>query len=155
MAQTRKGWAINHFPAFFVSRTVTCMQPDDVNDRIEETVERKLGEQFPKKRGLLWLVQLIEYSIGFAIAWAASRMNTPLVPAVVAAAVIANAATMKAPLAAFRISSPQVHRLLGVLLAVATLACAVFVDVDATTKVLLVAGALAEGVVSVRFGHGI
>lgn len=131
------------------------MESDDINDRVEETIERKFDEQFPKKRRLLWLVQLVEYGIGFAIAWAASRVDEPLVPAVVAAAVVANAATMKAPLAAFRVSGPQVHRAIGILLAVATLSCAVFIDIDATTKALLIIGALVEGVVSVRFGHGI
>ena len=131
------------------------MESDDVNDRVEETIERKFGEQFPRKRRMLWLVQLTEYGIGFAIAWAASRVDDPLVPAVVAAAVVGNAATMKAPLAAFRVSGPRVHRAIGILLAVSTLACAVFLDIDATTKALMIAGALVEGVVSVRFGHGI
>lgn len=134
---------------------MTTVDPDDINDRVEETITRKFDEQFPRTRRLLWLAQLIEYAIGFSIAWAASRMDDPLVPAVVAAAVIANAATMKAPLAAFRVSGPQVHRAIGVLLGVAALACAVFIDVDATTKALLITGALVEGVVSVRFGHGI
>ncbi len=155
MAQTRKGWAINYFPGRSVSHTVMCMDADDINERVEDTIQREFDEQFPRKRGLLWLVQLIEYGIGFAIAWAAARMDDPLVPAIVSAAVVANAATMKAPLAAFRVSSPRVHRAIGILLAVATLACAVFIDVDATTKALLIVGALVEGVVSVRFGHGI
>ena len=131
------------------------MDADDINDRVEETIEREFDQQFPRKRRLLWLVQLVEYGIGFAIAWAASRIDDPVVPVVVAVAVIANAATMKAPLAAFRVSSPNVHRFVGVVLAVAAFACAVFLDVDATTKALLIASAAVEGFVSVRFGHGI
>lgn len=131
------------------------MDSDEANDKVEESISREFDKRFPRQRGMLWLVQLIEYAIGFAIAWAASRMNDPVVPAVISAAIVANAATMKAPLAAFRVSGPQVHRAIGVLLAVAAFACAVFLDVDATTKVLLIVGALVEGVVSVRFGHGI
>ena len=131
------------------------MDADDINDRVEETIEREFDQQFPRKRRLLWLVQLVEYGIGFAIAWAASRIDDPVVPVVIAVAVIANAATMKAPLAAFRVSSPNVHRFVGVVLAVAAFAFAVFLDVDATTKALLIASAAVEGFVSVRFGHGI
>lgn len=131
------------------------MDRDDGKELDDEPSVRRNDTQRSRTRGLLWLVQLIEYAIGFSIAWAASRMNEPVVPAVVSAAVVANAATMKAPLAAFRVSSPQVHRALGILLAVAALACAVFLDVDATTKTLLIVSALVEGVVSVRFGHGI
>jgi hypothetical protein len=131
------------------------MDRNDVSTRDDESPDHRDDSQASRTRGLLWLVQLIEYAIGFSIAWAASRTDDPLVPALVSAAVVANAATMKAPLAAFRVSSPQVHRLLGVVLSVAALACAVFLDVDATTKALLIAGAFVEGVVSVRFGHGI
>ena len=131
------------------------MQDDGMEEEITEHVNDALDERMPLPRRHLWLVQLIEYAIGFAIAFSASRASEPLVPAIVAAAVIANAATVKAPLSAFRVSSPQVHRAIGIVLAAGTLASAIFLDVDAMTKALLVISAVAEGFVSVRFGHGI
>lgn len=129
------------------------MNDDEVHKAPEQNVHRE--EQLPTPRRHLWLVQLLEYCIGFAIAWGASRAQEPLVPALVAAAVIANAATLKAPLSAFRVNGPHVHRVIGVVLACGTVASAVFLDVDAATKSLLIASAVAEGFVSVRFGHGI
>jgi hypothetical protein len=131
------------------------MQDDGMEEEITEQVNDALDERMPRPRRHLWLVQLIEYAIGFAIAFSASRASEPLVPAIVAAAVIANAATVKAPLSAFRVSSPQVHRAIGIVLAAGTLTSAIFLDVDAMTKALLVISAVAEGFVSVRFGHGI
>ena len=135
------------------------MSDDEMRDIVEDVVDgaldEKLDPRFRRQRKHLWLVQLLEYAIGFAIAWAASRASAPLIPAIVAGAVICNAAIVKAPLSAFRVTGPQAHRFIGIVLAVAILAAAIFVDVDATTKALLVIGALAEGFVSVRFGHGI
>lgn len=131
------------------------MQDDGMEEKIKDHIDEAFDERMPRSRRHLWLVQLIEYAIGFAIAFSASRAGEPLVPAIVAAAVIANAATVKAPLSAFRVSSPQVHRAIGIVLAAGTLASAIFLDIDAMTKALLVISAVAEGFVSVRFGHGI
>lgn len=131
------------------------MQDEGMEEKIKDHIDEAFNERMPRPRRHLWLVQLIEYAIGFAIAFSASRAEEPLVPALVAAAVIANAATVKAPLSAFRVSSPQVHRFIGTVLAAGTLASAIFLDVDAMTKALLVISAVAEGFVSVRFGHGI
>lgn len=135
------------------------MNDDDIRDSMEDAagdaIEDKIDSRFRRQRKHLWVSQLLEYAIGFAIAWSASRASEPLVPAVVAALVITNAAIVKAPLSAFRVTGPQLHRAFGVALSLAILAAAIFVDVDAGTKALLVVGALAEGFVSVRFGHGI
>jgi hypothetical protein len=135
------------------------MSDDDMRDMIEDAVgdtfDKKVDRRFQRKRKHLWLVQLLEYAIGFALAWSASRANEPLIPAIVAGAVIANAAIVKAPLSAFRITGPQLHRVIGIVLSVAIFVAAIVVDVDAGTRAVLVVGALAEGFVSVRFGHGI
>lgn len=103
----------------------------------------------------LWLVQILEYAIGFALASVASRSDSPLIPAVLAVCVIANAATVQAPLSAFHITSAAVHKLLGLCIAVAALVAVVMADVDVSTRAVLLATAVAEGFVSVRFGHGI
>ncbi|MGA0118598.1 MAG: hypothetical protein ACO3JF_09440 [Ilumatobacteraceae bacterium] len=135
------------------------MNDDDIRDSMDDAagdaIEDKIDRRFRRQRKHLWVSQVLEYAIGFAIAWSASRASEPLVPAIVAALVITNAAIVRAPLSAFRVTGPQLHRAFGVALSLAILSAAIFVDVDAGTKALLVIGALAEGFVSVRFGHGI
>ncbi len=131
------------------------MNNDEMRDDMHDAIEEAVDEVLPRPRRHVWVVQLIEYTIGFAIAWTAARAQEPLIPALVAAAVIANAAIVKAPLSAFRVTSPRVHRALGIFLSVGALVLAIFLDVDAGTKALLVISAVAEGFVSVRFGHGI
>ena len=111
-------------------------------------------EKAPKARHL-WIGQTLEYIIGFVLASAAAQSPTPAVPAVFAGLVIANAATMKAPLSAFRLTSGRIHQILGVGLSIAALIAAVVMDVDVTTRAMLIGLAGAEGFVSVRFGHGI
>ena len=131
------------------------MNNDEIRDDMHDAIEEAVDEVLPRPRRHLWVVQLIEYTIGFAIAWTAARAQEPLSPALVAAAVIANAAIVRAPLSAFRVTSARVHRALGIFLSAGALALAIFLDVDAGTKALLVISAVAEGFVSVRFGHGI
>jgi hypothetical protein len=111
-------------------------------------------EKSPKTRHL-WIGQTLEYIIGFALASAAAQSITPAVPAVFAGLVIANAATVKAPLSAFRLTSGRVHQILGIGLSLAAVVAAIFIDLDITTRAMLIGLAGAEGFVSVRFGHGI
>jgi hypothetical protein len=111
-------------------------------------------EKAPKTRHL-WIGQTLEYIIGFALASAAAQSITPAVPAVFAGLVIANAATVKAPLSAFRLTSGRVHQILGIGLSLAAVVAAIFIDLDITTRAMLIGLAGAEGFVSVRFGHGI
>lgn len=118
-----------------------------VNDQSEK---RK-----PKPVKGLWLVQLLEYVIGFALASAATRSESPLIPGLLSILVIANATTVKAPLSAFQLTNATVHKLLGLVLVVLALIAVIASDVDVTTRAVLVATAVAEGFVSVRFGYGI
>jgi hypothetical protein len=111
-------------------------------------------EKAPKARHL-WIGQTLEYIIGFVLASAAAQSPTPAVPAVFAGLVIINAATMKAPLSAFRLTSGRIHQILGIGLAVSAVFVAVVIDLDVTTRAMLIGLAGAEGFVSVRFGHGI
>lgn len=103
----------------------------------------------------LWFVQLLEYGVGFALASVAAKSSTPLVPAIFAALVIANASTVKASLSAFRVTSGRVHQILGIAIAVAAVFATVLLDLDVSTRAMLIALAGAEGFISVRFGHGI
>ena len=105
-----------------------------------------------KKR--MWLTQIIEYAIGFALASVAAQSGTPFVPAIFSALVIANAATVKASLSAFRITNGRIHQLIGVAIAISAVIAAIVIDLDVSTRAMLIGLAGAEGFVSVRFGHG-
>lgn len=103
----------------------------------------------------LWFIQLLEYAIGFALAYSAAHATRPFIPAAFALLVIANAATVDGPLSAFRVTSVRVHRFLGVLVSLGIIATAVIASNDMSGRATLVAAAIAEGFVSVRFKHGI
>jgi hypothetical protein len=103
----------------------------------------------------LWFVQLLEYGIGFALASSAPRATHPFVVIVLALVLITNAATVQGPLSAFQFTSAAVHRLIGIAIAVGVLMCALFLPMDVAGQLTLVAVAIAEAFVSVRFGHGI
>ena len=103
----------------------------------------------------LWFIQLLEYVIGFALASVAAKTSTPLVPAIFATLVIANAASVKAPLSAFRLTNGRIHQMIGLAIAIGAVSAAVFIELDMSTRAMLIALAGAEGFVSVRFGHGI
>lgn len=108
-----------------------------------------------KKLKGLWFIQLLEYAIGFALAYSAAHATRPFIPAALALLVIANAATVVGPLSAFRVTSVKVHRFLGVVIALGIITTAVLSSLDLSARVTLVVAAIAEGFVSVRFKHGI
>ncbi len=102
----------------------------------------------------LWIVQLLEYAIGFAIASTAAHAQRPYILIALALIVIANAACVQGPLSAFRMTTANTHRILGIAIAALLIACAIFIPLSVNDKITLIAAAGAEGFVSVRFGHG-
>ena len=103
----------------------------------------------------LWFVQLLEYGIGFAVASTATHSQKPALLIFLAFVLIANAASMRGPLSAFRLTSVDVHRFIGISIAIALLMCALFAPLSSSERLTLVVAAGAEAFVSVRFGHGI
>ena len=102
----------------------------------------------------MWLVQLFEYVIGFALAMSAANSVSPAALAVVAIAIIVNAAISTGSLAAFHILKPRTHRAVGIGIAVSALVIAAIAPLNLTSRLTLVLAALTQGFVSVRFGHG-
>jgi hypothetical protein len=102
----------------------------------------------------MWLVQLCEYVIGFALAMSAANSVSPAALAVVAIAIIVNAAISDGSLAAFHILKPRTHRVVGIGIAVSAVIIAAVAPINLTSRVTLVVAALTQGFVSVRFGHG-
>ena len=117
-----------------------------------DIVDKRAGKAQRPKR--LWLAQIIEYAIGFALASVAAQSGTPLVPAIFSAIVISNAATVKATLSAFRLTNGRTHQFIGVAIAISAVIAAIVLDLDVSTRAMLIGLAGAEGFVSVRFGHG-
>jgi len=102
----------------------------------------------------MWLVQLCEYVIGFALAMSATRSARPATLAVVAIAIIVNAAISDGSLAAFHALRPRTHQAVGIGIVLIALVIAAVAPLDLTSRLTLVVVAVAQGFVSVRFGHG-
>ena len=102
----------------------------------------------------MWLVQLCEYVIGFSLAMSAANSVSPAALAVVAIAIILNAAISSGSLAAFQVLAPRTHRVVGIGIAVSALVVAAVAPLNLTSRLTLLIAALTQGFVSVRFGHG-
>lgn len=102
----------------------------------------------------MWLVQLCEYVIGFALAMSAANSVSPAALAVVAIAIIVNAAITDGSLAAFHVLKPRTHRAVGIGIAVSAVVIAAVAPLNLASRGTLVFAALTQGFVSVRFGHG-
>ena len=102
----------------------------------------------------MWLVQVCEYVIGFALAMSAANSVSPAALAVVALALLVNAAISDGSLAAFRVLKPRTHRAVGIGIAVSAVVIAAVAPINLTSRLTLVVTAVAQGFVSVRFGHG-
>ena len=102
----------------------------------------------------LWLVQLLEYAIGLSLGMSATHAQKPVAIALFAVAIVLNAASVVGPLSAFRVLSATTHRMTGYLIAVAAIVTAVIAPLDITSRLTLLVTAMAEGFISVRFGHG-
>jgi len=84
-----------------------------------------------------WLHQLAEYVIGAALLATGLQSPDPAVPAIVGGVIVVNAAIVDAPLSAYRLVGRRVHRVLDVLLVIATAAVAVLADVDGGTRLVV------------------
>ena len=102
----------------------------------------------------MWLVQLCEYVIGFALAMSASKSVSPAALAVIAIAIIVNAAISDGSLAAFHVLTARTHQAVGIGIALSAVVIAVIASFDLTSRLTLVVAALTQGFVSVRFGNG-
>lgn len=109
----------------------------------------------PRRGRNMWLVQSIEYAVGIGVGAASINSPDKLPLALVGAAIVVNATIVRAPLSAFRWSSPVVHRIAGLVIAVTASVVAFTVEMEVSTALVLAAAALAQGFLSVRFGHGI
>jgi hypothetical protein len=102
----------------------------------------------------LWLVQLLEYAIGLSLGMSATRAQKPLAIAVCAVLILLNAACVMGPLSAFRVLSASTHRIAGYSIALCAILVAMLAPLDITSRLTLFVTAVAEGFISVRFGHG-
>lgn len=116
---------------------------------------RKQSQETPARAGRnLWVVQLIEYILGFGVAAATINAGRPLGLALVAILIIGNAACLKSSLSAFRVTTPRIHQSLGVVVALLSVLIALLIPMDVSDQLIVIAVAVAQGFLSVRFGHG-
>lgn len=115
---------------------------------------RRLPRRDPNRPRGLWMVQLVEYLIGIALAMMVPRLRDQVVLAVVAFSLVANASTLRAGLAAFPLVRAPVHRRIGIGLAVAIALAGVVWPMNTETRPVLFVVAGLQAFVSVRFGNG-
>ncbi|MGD9702728.1 MAG: hypothetical protein AB7Q42_04880 [Acidimicrobiia bacterium] len=75
-----------------------------------------------------WMHQLVEYLLGVALLSQGLQTREPLVPTVLGALVLLNAATVDGPLSAGKAVSRALHRVVDALLVAAMVAAVVLVD---------------------------
>jgi DNA mismatch repair protein MutH len=111
------------------------------------------SDEIQKKRNL-WVVQLIEYILGLGTGAATVNAVRPLGIALVAIMIVSNAALLQAPLSAFRVTNARAHQLLGIVIALVSVVIAVAIPMDVSSQLIVIAVAVAQGFLSVRFGNG-
>ncbi len=86
-----------------------------------------------------WMHQIVEYLVGILLLAASFQVPDPVVPAVLGALVILNAAMAKGPLSAFPMVGRRLHRWLDIVVIVALVVAAVqpVLDIDSTSRLLL------------------
>ena len=96
-----------------------------------------------------WLHQCAEYLIGLVLVAMGLQSIEPAIPTIAGGVVILNAALVDGPLGAFRLFSRRAHRVVDVVVIVALAVAAVipWIDIDATSRILLGAGAAVLAVV--------
>ena len=97
--------------------------------------------------------QAIEYSTGFVLASAAVRSPDRTVMSLAALVVILNTATLRGPLAAWRVVGTQAHRVLDVVVATGLCVSGVVLSLDFVTRGELMVAAAVVLWLSVRFSH--
>lgn len=116
---------------------------------------QKQSPQSPRRTGRnLWVVQLVEYILGFGVAAGTINSGKPLGLALVAILIVGNATIVKSSLSAFRVTTPRLHQSLGVVVALVAVLIALLVPMDVSGQLIVIAVAVAQGFLSVRFGHG-
>jgi hypothetical protein len=106
----------------------------------------------PTNKMPFWIHQLVEYGIGALLAYQAIHSPSPVVPLVAGLVVVLLAATADGPVACFHVVSRPFHRVLDIAVAIGLLAIALFFgsDVGGAGQFMLVLGALALGVLTLR-----
>lgn len=102
----------------------------------------------------VWLIQLLEYAIGFSVAGSAVNAQHQIPLAIAALAILLNVSLLRGPLSAFHVVPLSVHRWTGIAISLLALLGALFLPLDVSGRLTLLAAATTQGFVSVRFAHG-
>ena len=102
----------------------------------------------PSKRPF-WMHQVVEYILGGALVASGLQSPTPLVPSVLGAIVMLNAAITIGPVGAFRLIRRRLHRLIDVVVIVGEFTAGVqpWISLHTETRVTIVGIAIVHGFV--------
>ena len=107
--------------------------------------KKNMRSDEPQKKRNLWVVQLIEYILGLGTGAATVNAVRPLGIALVAIMIVSNAALLRAPLSAFRVTNARAHQLLGIVIALVSVVIAVTIPMDVSSQLIVIAVAVAQG----------
>ena len=93
----------------------------------------------PKPKRPFWMHQVAEYLLGAVLVAQGLQSPTPLMPSLAGGLIMANAAIVRGPLAAFRVVGRSLHRMLDLVVVLAVIALAVqpWLSIEATTRVVM------------------
>ena len=96
-----------------------------------------------------WLHQTAEYLVGLVLVAQGLQSPTPVVPALAGGLVLVNTACVNGPVSAFHWFSRRTHRKFDVIViaVIVFLAAMPFLDIDNTTRIVMVVTAVILGVV--------
>jgi hypothetical protein len=99
-----------------------------------------------------WIHQIVEYGIGGLLVFQAIQSPRPVFPLLAGLAVVLLAATADGPAGCFHVVPRPLHRVLDLVVAVGLVVVAIFFgeEMGGAGQILLIAGALALGVLTLR-----
>ncbi len=88
-----------------------------------------------------WMHQLAEYVLGVVLVAQGLQSITPVMPSIAGGLIMANAAVVRGPLAAFRGISRRLHRILDVVVVVAigAMAAQPWISIEGSTRLIMAA----------------
>jgi hypothetical protein len=106
----------------------------------------------PASKMPFWIHQIVEYGLGGLLVFQAVQSPRPVFPLLAGLAVVLLAATADGPAGCFQVVPRPLHRVLDLIVAVGLVVAAIFFgeEMGGAGQILLVAGALALGVLTLR-----
>lgn len=108
-----------------------------------------------RPRRSFWIHQLVEYLLGLGLVASGVQSTTPVIPAAAGVLLILNAAFVEGPFGAFRVVPRPLHRLLDLVIVAVIVVLAVmpFLNIDNTSRLVMIGVAFVHAVLSWQTGY--